>query len=127
MENLSSTPFALAKELVLLAASKLLPTAGEKSPRWLAWSIPSLLLGYPILVSLLRYRRLRSMHKKYKYDTRESFAEMTDYEAWEIQRTLLWLEFPFVYTKSLQFALFKVLFLLSYAVCGGIYILKTED
>lgn len=33
---------------------------------------------------------------------------MTDYEAWEIQRTLLWLEFPFVFAKSLQFALFRV-------------------
>lgn len=118
MANLSTPTsttsfFSNPKESVILTTSRLLSstlTTG-KIPEWLAWSIPSVLLGYPLLVSLLRFQRLRSMQKKYKYPTRESMAKMTDDEAWEIQRTLLWLEFPFVITKALQFALFRVLFL----------------
>ncbi|KAL2006117.1 hypothetical protein VTN00DRAFT_9771 [Thermoascus crustaceus] len=64
-------------------------------------------LAYPALVSLLRFRRLRSLHKKYHYPTRESMAEMTNDDAWEIQKATAQLEFPFMYTKALQFALFR--------------------
>jgi hypothetical protein len=35
-------------------------------------------------------------------------AHMTDNDAWEIQKAISQLEFPFIYNKSLQFALFKV-------------------
>jgi hypothetical protein len=75
----------------------------------------TILAAYPLLVSLLRFRRVQWLHQKYKYPTRESLAEMTDDEAWEIQKVLLQLEFPFLYIKALQFALFRVrsIFLLS--------------
>lgn len=78
------------------------------TPRqWLPYAL-GLLLGYPILASSLRYRRLRNMHKKYPYATREDMAKMTDDHAFEIQKTIAQLEFPFMFIKSLQFALFRV-------------------
>lgn len=66
------------------------------------------LVAYPTIVSLLRFRRLRKLHEKYNYPTRESMAHMTDNDAWEIQTIVAQLEFPFIYIKSLQFALFRV-------------------
>lgn len=64
--------------------------------------------AYPVLVSFLRFRRLKSLHKKYNYPTRASLSRMTDDEAWEIQKAMLELEFPFIFVKALQFALFRV-------------------
>lgn len=75
----------------------------------LTYAIP-LLIAYPILVSLLRFRRLRQLHERFNFPTRESLARMTDDQAWEIQKLMAQLEFPFIYVKSLQFALFRVLF-----------------
>ena len=67
-----------------------------------------LLPAYAFLVSHLRFRYLQRLHRKYPYNTRESFSRMTDDEACEIQKGLVQLEFPFLYLKSLQFALFRV-------------------
>lgn len=78
------------------------------SPRELVACALAVVSAYPVLVSLLRFRRLRKVHKKYNYPTRESFARMTDDDAFEIQRTLLQTEFPFMFAKALQFALFRV-------------------
>lgn len=75
--------------------------------QWLPYAL-GLLLGYPILTSSLRYRRLRNMHNKYPYATRDDMAKMTDDHAFEIQKTVAQLEFPFMFIKSLQFALFRV-------------------
>lgn len=66
------------------------------------------LAAYPVLCSCLRFRRMRSLHRKYNFPTRESLARMTDDEACEIQKVLLQLEFPFFFVKALQFALFRV-------------------
>lgn len=80
--------------------------------RILPYIIP-VLLAYPLLISLLRFRRLHQLHEKYsKYSTRESLTQMTDDEAFEIQKQLAQLEFPFIYKKALQFALFRVRFLI---------------
>ncbi|PWY89791.1 hypothetical protein BO70DRAFT_285156 [Aspergillus heteromorphus CBS 117.55] len=62
---------------------------------------------YLALASLLRFRRAQWLHRKYNYPTRESFSRMTDDDAFEIQKVLIQLEFPFFYLKSLQFALFR--------------------
>lgn len=35
-------------------------------------------------------------------------SQMTDHDAWAIQKTILQMEFPFMVVKSLQFALFRV-------------------
>ena len=68
----------------------------------------AILVAYPFLVSLLRFRRVQWVHQKFKFPNRASLAKMTDDEAWEIQKVLLQLEFPFIYIKALQFALFRV-------------------
>ncbi|RAH48197.1 uncharacterized protein BO95DRAFT_408625 [Aspergillus brunneoviolaceus CBS 621.78] len=78
-----------------------------------AWSHPYVtyfilaITSYVTLVNLLRFRIVKWMHKRYNYPTRESFARMTDDDAWAIQKTMLEQEFPFFYLKSLQFALFR--------------------
>ncbi|EED24148.1 conserved hypothetical protein [Talaromyces stipitatus ATCC 10500] len=68
----------------------------------------SVILGaYVLLVRSLRFRRIRQLEAHYNYDTHASMAKMTDQEAWEIQRAMAQLEFPFTVEKSLQFALFR--------------------
>ncbi|KAJ5728822.1 uncharacterized protein N7483_003330 [Penicillium malachiteum] len=74
--------------------------------QWLPYAI-GLLIGYPLLVRSLRYRRIQNLQKKCNYPTRESMAKMTDEEAFMIQRQLGTFEFPFMFLKSLQFALFR--------------------
>ncbi|KAJ5798822.1 uncharacterized protein N7503_006327 [Penicillium pulvis] len=74
--------------------------------KWLPYSVV-LLIGWPLLARSLRYRRLKQLHKKYNFPTRESMAKMTDEEAFEIQLEVGQLEFPFIYVKALQFALFR--------------------
>lgn len=54
------------------------------------------------------------MHKKYPYVTREDMANMTDDHAFEIQKATAQLEFPFMFVKALQFALFRVCIILSH-------------
>lgn len=77
--------------------------------QFLPYAIP-FLLAYPLLISLLRFRRVQRLHEKYnKYTTGSTpLGEMTDDEAFEIQKHLVQLEFPFIYIKALQFALFRV-------------------
>ncbi|KAE8309857.1 hypothetical protein BDV41DRAFT_418081 [Aspergillus transmontanensis] len=77
------------------------------TPRQLLPYVLAILIAYPLLVSLLRFRRVQWLHQKYKFPNRASLAKMTDDEAWEIQKVLLQLEFPFLYVKALQFALFR--------------------
>ncbi|KAJ5561442.1 hypothetical protein N7535_004091 [Penicillium sp. DV-2018c] len=66
-----------------------------------------LLLAWPVLTMSLRYRRVHNLHKKYNYPTRESLSKMTDQESFEIQKEVAQLEFPFMFIKALQFALFR--------------------
>ncbi|KAJ6120530.1 hypothetical protein N7523_004810 [Penicillium sp. IBT 18751x] len=86
------------------------PLSGSKSiltsPSWLPYAL-AFLLGYPLLIRALRYQRVNSLPKKYNYPTRESMAKMTDEEAFQIQKAVAQLEFPFIFIKSLQFALFR--------------------
>lgn len=80
----------------------------DSSPRqWIPYALP-LLLGYPLVARVLRYRRLRQLHRDYPYKTRADMAKMTDDHAFQIQKTVAQLEFPFIFIKSLQFALFRV-------------------
>jgi hypothetical protein len=86
----------------------------DAAPRqWLPYAL-GILVGYPLLASSLRYQRLRNMHKKYPYATREDMANMTDDHAFEIQKATAQLEFPFMFVKALQFALFRVCIILSH-------------
>ncbi|KAI9698961.1 MAG: hypothetical protein M1836_003150 [Candelina mexicana] len=74
--------------------------------QWKIWAV-IVILAYPILVALLRFRRVRAMPKKYGYITQESLAKMTIEDAHKIQIEIAELEFPSMYEKALQFALFK--------------------
>ncbi|KAL8953077.1 MAG: hypothetical protein Q9222_001070 [Ikaeria aurantiellina] len=66
-----------------------------------------LVLFYPIVVAALRYQRLRTTLKTFPYTTHRSFARMTDDDACQIQINIAQLEFPFTFTKAVQFALFR--------------------
>jgi hypothetical protein len=73
------------------------------------WAIVPILgpAGYLLLVALLRFRRLKQTQKEFNYPTRESYAKMTDTDAWKMKTRLVELEFPFTYLKAIQFALFR--------------------
>ncbi|CRG85030.1 hypothetical protein PISL3812_02181 [Talaromyces islandicus] len=62
--------------------------------------VSSLVLAYLLLVRALRFRRINKLQ-------RSALASMTDEEAWQIQQAMAQLEFPFLFEKSLQFALFR--------------------
>lgn len=66
------------------------------------------LASYLALARWLRFQRCRNLHRKYPYTTRESMSQMTDHDAWAIQKLILQMEFPFIVLKALQFALFRV-------------------
>lgn len=66
------------------------------------------LAGYVGLCSFLRFRRLRSVQARYKFDTRESLSRMTNQEAHEIVWSLVNYEMPLFYDLSLRLALFEV-------------------
>ncbi|KAI4290559.1 MAG: hypothetical protein L6R35_000172 [Caloplaca aegaea] len=70
-------------------------------------SILLIILLYTLLASHLRYARQRSTLEAFPYKTRQSFAQMTDNDAFEIQLIIMQLEFPFTFYKALQFALFR--------------------
>lgn len=67
-----------------------------------------ILITYLLMVRLLRHRRERQMRKRFKYPNRESFRAMTNDDAFAIQVNLGELEFPTMFEKALQFALFRV-------------------
>jgi hypothetical protein len=73
----------------------------------LGWLMPAL-LAYPLVTAALRFQRVKYLRRKFKYGTRESFAKMTNDDAWELQQALAELEFPWTFEKSFQFALFRV-------------------
>lgn len=81
--------------------------AATSSSHLLTYALGAL-IAYPVITHSLRFRRLRKLHEKYPYTTREAMARMTDEEAFQIQKAVAQLEFPFIFIKSLQFALFRV-------------------
>ena len=64
-------------------------------------------LSYLTLVAFFRNRYLRSTLVGHAYQTRTSFASMTNEDAFLIQLRIAELDFPFTFEKSLQFALFR--------------------
>lgn len=102
MDNIRSF---LAGQPLSDAARALIDSSAPQ--QWLPYAL-GLMLSYPLLTSSLRFRRLRKLHQQYNYPTRESMAKMTDEEAFQIQKTVAQLEFPSMFIKSLQFALFRV-------------------
>lgn len=73
---------------------------------WTLLILPTI-LGYISLVSILRYQRVKAMHRKFRCSTRESFSTMTVDDAHAIHNYLVYLEFPKVFSTATKFALFK--------------------
>ena len=65
-------------------------------------------LVYLLVVRILRYRRARSLERKYAPEGRKSFRNMTVNDAQAILKTLAELEFPSLYGFSMVVALFRV-------------------
>lgn len=84
------------------------------------WSgaLSALVPAYLLLVYVLRHRRMHKLVEEFGYPTRESFAKMTDDDAYKIQIRIAQLEFPFIFGKALQFSLFRVLILYFYVRCN---------
>lgn len=81
-------------------------------PPWLdpriAYTLAGL-LAYSSLCHMLRFQRLRSLQRKYTFGTpsRPSLSSMTDQEAYEILTEIAEAEFPALFEKGLQLALFR--------------------
>jgi hypothetical protein len=78
------------------------------SPQELLTYMLCLLLAWPVVASTLRNQRVRNLKTQYPYPNRAAMSNMTDEHAFQIQRQVAQLEFPFMFIKSLQFALFRV-------------------
>jgi hypothetical protein len=64
-------------------------------------------LAYLLLVRLLRYQARDAKPRKLGYTSHDSLKKMTVEDGWNIQRTILATEFPWIGEKALQFALFR--------------------
>ena len=81
----------------------------------LSWFPPSLaytvagIIAYSSLCQALRFRRIKQMHQKYGFGTpaRPTLSSMTDTEAHEIQSEVAEAEFPALFERGLQLALFR--------------------
>lgn len=80
----------------------------QASPRLVLPYALLALVAYLTLTVSLRFRRCQSILKRYAYETRESMSQMTDHDAWTIQKQVMQSEFPFMILKPLQFALSRV-------------------
>ncbi|KAG6041917.1 hypothetical protein E4U41_000406 [Claviceps citrina] len=69
--------------------------------------IISLAVLYPVVCSVLRFRRVRATRRAFGFSDRRSLAAMTSVQAQSIVRDLTEWEFPFLFRRSIQFALFK--------------------
>ena len=86
------------------------PLASPLPPLTLTFSFSFYILfglSYLTLVAFFRNRHLRSTIVGHAYQTRTSFASMTNEDAFLIQLRIAELDFPFTFEKSLQFALFR--------------------
>jgi hypothetical protein len=84
-----------------------IPALGEGVLSWGSYLVPVVLL-YPIVCSVLRFRRRDAMRKKFNYSDKASLSRMTNVDAQAIIEYIAELEFPKLFEMSLQFALFKV-------------------
>lgn len=86
----------------------------EEIPTWQLVLLS--VVGYIYLCRVLRHRRLQQKEGLYSYKTREDFAKMTNQHAYEIQKYLFGVEFPFTTQKALEFALFRLVLSLNMAL-----------
>lgn len=67
------------------------------------------LIAYTSLCHAVRFGRIKALQRKYGFGTsaRPDFSSMTDQEAYEIQTEVAEVEFPALFEKGLQLALFR--------------------
>lgn len=65
-------------------------------------------VSYVALCSLLRFRRINNVRSRYNFPDRESLSRMSNQEAHEILKVIVYFEFPTFYDLALRFALFRV-------------------
>lgn len=93
----------LSLHLLLLSLMDLLTQAsGLAAPAGVA-----ALVAYVTLCRGFRFWRRDRKHVHYPYKTRNEFKNMTAEHAYEIVQYVQGLEFPFIVTKALAFALFR--------------------
>ena len=63
---------------------------------------------YACLCSLLRFRQINNLRRRYKFTDRASLSKMTNEQAQEIVSFIAWSEFPLIYITSMRFALLRV-------------------
>jgi len=71
-------------------------------------AVLTLLLGYVVACSYLRFRFEKAMIRRFNYSGRASLAGMSSNDAQSIIAYLMTYEFPYIYKTALQFAIFKV-------------------
>ena len=91
----------------LVAMDKIIHQSSQQLPSFNPAHLVLLFVTYLLLVRLVRKRRLQCTLKRFPYITRESFNSMTLEDAFYIQQNIAELEFPFIFQKALQFALFR--------------------
>lgn len=102
----------MSSKLSADAFAKLSATSAQHFPKfswlWSRYLLPAI-IAYPFLCSFLRFRRLKHLQAKFKYGTPEhpSYEGMTVKEAHDIIQATSDLEFPALFEKGLQFALFR--------------------
>jgi hypothetical protein len=74
---------------------------------WKWQSIALLSTAYLTACHLLRYRFRDRLRANYPYKNREDLKSMTAQHAYEIHKAIVATEFPFMFEKALQFALFR--------------------
>ncbi|KAK3387328.1 hypothetical protein B0H63DRAFT_493656 [Podospora didyma] len=65
------------------------------------------IFSYALVIRLLRFRLRNSLLRKHNYLNRRAMNSMTLEEAYEIQKDITELEFPFTFYNATSFALFK--------------------
>ena len=63
---------------------------------------------YAGLCSTLRFRRIKRMQAQYNFQDRASLSRMTNQDAQEIAKIVIWSEFPIMYDLAMRVALLKV-------------------
>jgi hypothetical protein len=74
---------------------------------WKWQGVALLSTAYLTACHLLRYRFRDRLRAKYPYKTREDLKSMTMQDAYEIHNAIFATEFPFMFEKALEFALFR--------------------
>lgn len=80
-------------------------------PAWLDLRVAVAITGIAAYISLchaLRFQRIHKLQQKYGFGTpSRPYSQMTDQEAYEIQKEISDAEFPSLFEKGLQLALFR--------------------